>query len=167
MQTNAINQRGWPCCWGLWWHRLLALWLLVCVSVELMGLSLSLSLSPCLVVLKLNDWKPPASAEESMTSTPYSLWFFLYSMTATTRIATAMMPAPRPEYRATSLEPSMPEAHKTHGRGTLRSAADKGQGKETKTGQIQYSYTFFTAVALISIKAFVYRSTTANTRRVI
>lgn len=104
-------------------------------------LSLSQSLSPCLVVLKLNDWKPPASAEESMTSTPYSLWFFLYSMTATTRIATAMMPAPRPEYRATSLEPSMPEAHKTHGRGTLRSAADKSRGEETMKVQIQYSYT--------------------------
>lgn len=104
MPTNAINHRGgpvaevfddaafWPC--GRW-----------CVSAW------SRSLLPCLVVLKLKDWKPPASAEESMTSTPYSLWFFLYSMTATTRIATAMIPAPRPEYRATSLEPSMSEAH--------------------------------------------------------
>lgn len=54
-------------------------------------------LSPCLVFLKLKDWKPPASAEESMTSTPYSLWFFLYSMTTTTRIATPMIPAARPE----------------------------------------------------------------------
>lgn len=28
------------------------------------------ALLPCLAVLKLKDWNPPASAEESMTSTP-------------------------------------------------------------------------------------------------
>lgn len=32
---------------------------------------------PCRTVLKLNVWKPPVRAEESITSTPYSLWLLL------------------------------------------------------------------------------------------
>jgi len=106
LRANAINHRHGPVAEGI--DDAAFFGLAVLGGVELIARSLSLSLLPCLVVLKLKDWKPPVSAEESMTSTPYSLWFFLYSMTATTRIATAMMPAPRPEYRATSLELSIP-----------------------------------------------------------
>lgn len=66
-------------------------------------------LSPCLVDLKLKDWKPPAMAEESMTSTPYWLWFRRYSISATAKMVTATAPAAaRPEYSATSPEPSTP-----------------------------------------------------------
>lgn len=59
--------------------------------------------SPCLALLKLKDWNPPVSADESMTSTPYSLWFRRYSVTAMTSTTTVTTPAARPEYSATSL----------------------------------------------------------------
>lgn len=55
------------------------------------------SRSPWRDDLKLKDWKPPVRAEESMTSTPYSLWLFRYSVTATTSKTTVTTPAARPE----------------------------------------------------------------------
>lgn len=67
MQTNAINhlvalsERS---------VMMLPFGLVVAVSCQH---AVEGTLLPCLVFLKLKDWKPPVSAEESITSTPYSL----------------------------------------------------------------------------------------------
>lgn len=71
--------------------------------------------SPWREVLKLKDWKPPVRAEESMTSTPYSLWLLRYRVTATIRSTTVTTPAASPEYKATSLLLSTPwKGSQTH-----------------------------------------------------